>query len=495
MKKMKKLIPFVMTAALLAGCSQELGLKDQDKTVVNVENAGEDINLTTNQEIFEKLFESQGASAVANEIVYTIAKDLVNKSENNLLGKKGTYKVAGYTFEYERLAEKIKDKFDGYYTATYKKNGLFNEKLLINSLLNSGYNIAVPAVYYEETTDNLLGYKELADQLKGDYTQLIEKTLIKDVYLELLKEEYIFEVHSDYLKSTSTSSETAYSAYAKAKYVEYFSYTPSKSSEANEINTKITNELDALLETKADAAVTKDEFKNLVVNKFESILKEYELDNLVKEFAKINYKAADGIYSKGTVGVLEEKYKDKYLNIYDAAEKAKLTNDEITEATSLISTYSSNSSYSIFNGYELKQLDVANKKYYNDLVVSTKSSTVINSSIDAKLKVNNDKLDLTNGFLDYYNNNNPLFKLDGTYYIVRVEPIYNHKYVKATDKVEKSSDAAILDAVELLATHSSYTSNAIKYYLDEYYEAGNLVLHNEDVYNYLNETYNFKIEE
>ena len=158
MKKMKKLIPFVMTAALLAGCSQELGLKDQDKTVVNVENAGEDINLTTNQEIFEKLFESQGASAVANEIVYTIAKDLVNKSENNLLGKKGTYKVAGYTFEYERLAEKIKDKFDGYYTATYKKNGLFNEKLLINSLLNSGYNIAVPAVYYEETTDNLLGY-------------------------------------------------------------------------------------------------------------------------------------------------------------------------------------------------------------------------------------------------------------------------------------------------------------------------------------------------
>ena len=59
------------------------------------------------------------------------------------------------------------------------------------------------------------------------YRAKMEALLISQ--LELLKEEYIFEVHSDYLKSTSTSSETAYSAYAKAKYVEYFSYTPSKS--------------------------------------------------------------------------------------------------------------------------------------------------------------------------------------------------------------------------------------------------------------------------
>ena len=146
----------------------------------------------------------------------------------------------------------------------------------------------------------------------------------------------------------------------------------------------------------------------------------------------------------------------------------------------------------------MKELEIKNKKYYNDMVVSTKSSTVINSSIDGKLKLANDKLDdvLTeNGFLDYYNNGNPLFKLDGTYYMVRVETIYNHKYVAETKESLTSSDAALLDAIELLATHSSYTSNTVKFYLDQFYEAEKLTLHNEEVYEYLKSTYSFNIED
>ena len=496
-KGMKKVIPFVLFATLLSGCSKDLTIKDgEDKTVVK-ENAEYELDLTNYQEIFDDLFASNGAETASKELVYRIAKQVVEtidstdektkKLEEGLLGKDGTYIVAGYTFKKQRLAEKVKDKLNSYYTSAYKKDGLFDERLLANSLRLSGYNIELPDDYYRETENNLLRYGKLADRLTGDYSELIEEKLLKDIYLELLKEEYIITQHPEYLKSTQTSSETAYSAYSKVKYVEYFSYTPTKSSDANKINEKIESALNKVLDTKNkmsgdEKRLTKDEFKLLVTAQFEPVVKEYDFANLTKEFDKIDYK----------------KKAEGYLNIYDEAEKAKLSKAEISEAESLINSYSSNGSYSIYDGYDMKELEIKNKKYYNDMVVSTKSSTVINSSIDGKLKLANDKLDdvLTeNGFLDYYNNGNPLFKLDGTYYMVRVETIYNHKYVAETKESLTSSDAALLDAIELLATHSSYTSNTVKFYLDQFYEAEKLTLHNEEVYEYLKSTYSFNIED
>lgn len=496
-KGMKKVIPFVLFATLLSGCSKDLTIKDgEDKTVVK-ENAEYELDLTNYQEIFDDLFASNGAETASKELVYRIAKQVVEtidstdektkKLEEGLLGKDGTYIVAGYTFKKQRLAEKVKDKLNSYYTSAYKKDGLFDERLLANSLRLSGYNIELPDDYYKETENNLLRYGKLADRLTGDYSELIEEKLLKDIYLELLKEEYIITQHPEYLKSTQTSSETAYSAYSKVKYVEYFSYTPTKSSDANKINEKIESALNKVLDTKNkmsgdEKRLTKDEFKLLVTAQFEPVVKEYDFANLTKEFDKIDYK----------------KKAEGYLDIYDEAEKAKLSKAEISEAESLINSYSSNGSYSIYDGYDMKELEIKNKKYYNDMVVSTKSSTVINSSIDGKLKLANDKLDdvLTeNGFLDYYNNGNPLFKLDGTYYMVRVETIYNHKYVAETKESLTSSDAALLDAIELLATHSSYTSNTVKFYLDQFYEAEKLTLHNEEVYEYLKSTYSFNIED
>ncbi len=497
-KNIKKIIPFVMFATLLSSCSNELTLKDgEDKTIVKENASYEDLDLTTYQEVFDDLFTASGAEVASKELVYRIAKQIVEnidsedektqKLEKSLLGKDGTYIVAGYTFKKQRLAEKVKEKFNDYYNTAYKTNGLFDERLLANSLRLSGYNVTLPENYYKETKDSLLRYGNLADKLKGDYTELIEEKLLKDIYLELLKEEYIITQHPEYLKSTQTSSETAYSAYSKVKYVEYFSYTPTKSSDANKINEQIEKALDTVLEIKnkmsGDAkVVTKDEFKLLVTSQFEPVVRKYELENLDKEFAKIDYKHPT----------------DKYLNIYDQVEKEKLSKSEIADAESLINSYSGNGSYSIYDGYDLKQLTINSKEFYKDAVVSTKSSTVINTNIDSKLKLANDKLadSLTeNGFLDYYNNGNPLFKLDGTYYIVRVETIYNHKYVASTKESKSSSEAALLDAVELLATHSSYTSNTIKFYLDQFYEAEKLTLHNEEVYEYLKTTYNFNIED
>ena len=496
-KGMKKVIPFVLFATLLSGCSKDLTIKDgEDKTVVK-ENAEYELDLTNYQEIFDDLFASNGAETASKELVYRIAKQVVEtidstdektkKLEEGLLGKDGTYIVAGYTFKKQRLAEKVKDKLNSYYTSAYKKDGLFDERLLANSLRLSGYNIELPDDYYKETENNLLRYGKLADRLTGDYSELIEEKLLKDIYLELLKEEYIITQHPEYLKSTQTSSETAYYANSKVKYVEYFSYTPTKSSDANKINENIESALNKVLDTKNkmtgdEKRLTKDEFKLLVTAQFEPVVKEYDFANLTKEFDKIDYK----------------KKAEGYLNIYDEAEKAKLSKAEISEAESLINSYSSNGSYSIYDGYDMKELEIKNKKYYNDMVVSTKSSTVINSSIDGKLKLANDKLDdvLTeNGFLDYYNNGNPLFKLDGTYYMVRVETIYNHKYVAETKESLTSSDAALLDAIELLATHSSYTSNTVKFYLDQFYDAEKLTLHNEEVYEYLKSTYSFNIED
>ena len=257
-KGMKKVIPFVLFATLLSGCSKDLTIKDgEDKTVVK-ENAEYELDLTNYQEIFDDLFASSGAETASKELVYRIAKQVVEtidstdektkKLEEGLLGKDGTYIVAGYTFKKQRLAEKVKDKLNSYYTSAYKKDGLFDERLLANSLRLSGYNIELPDDYYKETENNLLRYGKLADRLTGDYSELIEEKLLKDIYLELLKEEYIITQHPEYLKSTQTSSETAYSAYSKVKYVEYFSYTPTKSSDANKINEKIESALNKVFD-------------------------------------------------------------------------------------------------------------------------------------------------------------------------------------------------------------------------------------------------------
>lgn len=507
-KNVKKVIPFMLFATLLAGCTSDLTVANGDKTIAGVKEGAtveNELDLKTYQEIFDELFETSGAATAANELVYRIAKSVVDASTNNLLGEAGTFKIAGATISNKRLAEKITEKFEQYYTSTYKSNGLFNERLLVNSLRNSGYDVKVGAAgYYEETIDSLLGHDDLATKLKCDYTDLIEEKIMKDVYIELLKEEYIFTKHiktdgsvKNILQSTQNFSVNAYSQYAKTKYVEYFSYTPSKASEANEINDKLVEKLENLIAglPQGTTKVSKEAFETLVNDEFESIIEEYELEKLAEDFATINYKAAEGKYAAGTY---EDNFKGEYLNIYDAAEKAKLTTDEISEATSAISTYSGNGSYSIYHGYDLKKIDTMNKSYYKDLVVSSKSSSIVNSSIDSKLKLNNDELPLTeNGFLDYYNNGNPLFKLDGTYYIVRVEPIYNYKFVSGTGEnvvKESSSAEAILDAVELLATHSSYTSNTVKYYLDLFKEEGKLAIHNEAVYEYLKDNYSFSLE-
>ena len=57
-KGMKKVIPFVLFATLLSGCSKDLTIKDgEDKTVVK-ENAEYELDLTNYQEIFDDLFEN-----------------------------------------------------------------------------------------------------------------------------------------------------------------------------------------------------------------------------------------------------------------------------------------------------------------------------------------------------------------------------------------------------------------------------------------------------
>ena len=115
--KMKKIIPFVMFATLLAGCSTDVTLKDGDDKTVVKENENFELDLTTYQDIFDDLFTASGAETAAKELVYRIAKSVVENIdsedektkvlEQGLLGTEGTYKVAGYTFTRERLANKV----------------------------------------------------------------------------------------------------------------------------------------------------------------------------------------------------------------------------------------------------------------------------------------------------------------------------------------------------------------------------------------------------
>ena len=82
-KNIKKIIPFVMFATLLSSCSNELTLKDgEDKTIVKENASYEDLDLTTYQEVFDDLFTASGAVVASQELIYRIAKQIVENIDS-----------------------------------------------------------------------------------------------------------------------------------------------------------------------------------------------------------------------------------------------------------------------------------------------------------------------------------------------------------------------------------------------------------------------------
>lgn len=474
MKKIFKLLPAAFAVCLLVGCSNQPTLNDGEKPIVGG-TGSEGLELDTYQDLFDDLYESKGVEVAVDELLYRVAKYVLSTSEN--------WTEAQIEAE---LAERVEAKFDSFYTASYKVNGLFDESKLVLHLQSLGHTIEIETPF-KETVTNLVGHGHLQSYLTGDYSDYIEE-LEKDLYIDLLKEEYV-------LTQRASASATYYTN-KDVRKVQFFSYTPANSSEASKYAQLFQNAVDASIEAQED-------FKTLVTKDggLEEQWKLKQLEDLAKDFAMINAKAAgfkgatpsavneDSEYPLPTkyaneVKAFELKYADDTVyGFRDIYTTTNYDSTEKSEVTSKLNSFSNNGTQSIYKGYYQKQLEIISANYLTEKVSTSDHSSVISSTVNKAIE-DMDSLYKDTGYVDVYETETAVFKNGSVYYILHVEEI------KDSSSLDLKKEAA-----EALAGVSSNVKNAIYYYLTSLTEEGKLTINNQDIYDYLNETYSYGEED
>ena len=464
MKKGLKLFPFALAALMLVGCSSRpIGPANGNDQIFNE-------NTMSYQEFYDEMYSKHnGSQDAAKELIFQVAKKVVNESETF---KKLDGGVNGL------IESRRNDVLDGFYTSTYKKNGLFKEELLVEDLTNKGYELKLKenkTGFYEETFEDgkkgLLGYNDLHDKLNYDYSEYLEKEADYDIYLQLLKEEYILTEKSKYFDDK------------RIRKVQFFKYTPDTPSKADEIQGKIENIIENELKAKGD--ISSKRFEELSQTSFQDAVDAASLDKVAKEYAIIN----DAPKSEA-----ELKYKDKYLldayidEITGVTEK-KLSDKQKDDVVSAYNSYTNNGAYNKETGYELKQIDAYNKLGYKEGFISSddNSSTLVQSDIDTLIKKNHDQLeknkivfnDKTTSLLDATGSGATVFKKDSSYFVVRVEEITN-----------KTEGIDYVLGAKALTKNTTNVKNAVAHYL----EKCEVNIYEETLYNYLKDTFGFDKE-
>lgn len=468
-RNLLKALPAVLALLLLVGCNNSPAIKDKDQTFVTMS----DVKADTYQEVFDKLYKTQGVAVATDALLYKVAQSVLAASNNWT-----SEEIAA------EVHERIVDRFDTYYSTSYKKNGLFDEQLVINSLTANGYKITSKgAAPYVETVDNLLGYDHLYDRLTFDYSEY-EAKLTKDIYNDLLKEEYIL--------SQRAASSSTYFKNKDVRVVQYFSWTPNNSNERIKWADTFQQAVDG-------AITTSTSFEDLVkrAGGLEEQWKLKLLKDLADDFAMINTRAFNGTavnedaeyplpeaysaaviaYEKSADVVNHESkgYRDVYnLDTFNESQKA--------EVTSKLNNYSNNGANSIYDGYYQKQLEILTRSLFTEKVATADSASIINSKINTAIK-DLKPLYAGSNYLDVTESGTVILKADSTNYIVYVTEITDNEAEKATADEKK--------AAKELAKVSSNVKNAIYYYLTELTSAGEFVVNNQDVYDYLNATYGY----
>ena len=458
---------------MLVGCSSRpIGPANGNNNIV-------DETTLSYQEFYDQMFEEHnGSERAAKELILRLAKDVVSNSE--------TFKAYGV----DKLVQERKNKvMDSFYTSTYKKHGYFDEKLLADDLKSQGYDIKDPTgdkKAYVETYDNLLGYDKLSSKLGYDYTDYLNKTAEYDIYVQLLKEEYILTQKESYFKDK------------RIRKVQYFKFNGDTQIEIENMRQDIEDAIDDSL-TNNKGVISEEEFKRLAEKEFQPSIEKSLLDKAAKDYAIINDKAKDDMDE------FEKKYSgdfklDKYLSGNEnLEEKDKLNEKQRDEVKSAYNNYTNNGLYTKEYGYELKKIDAKNNIGYGEgyLTSDDNSTTVINSEVDTLIKkpkledhiinhtVKGDDgkdTEVATNLLDATGAGSKVFKKDDGYYVVRVEEI-NENTKDAKDKIAGAA---------ALTKNTTNVKNAVAYYLDQ--EQYKVNIHEETLYNYLKDTFGFDKE-
>ena len=512
MKFNRKHIALLMSLALLSGCATST-IRVQNGDTPLVGGTAASVKPTTLQALYNKLYAESGTLQASKEIVDQIARAV-------LIEAFGTEAAAN-----AKVAERVKDYFDDYYRTEYKVDGYFDENLLVISLRQQGYNITGEGRFvetYNDLSDPNYKYGNLKDRLQADYSDLINRKLSYDARVALLNEQYILQQRANSFTTT------------RIRKVEFVAL-PTTGNDTDDAT------LLAQYEAKVNDFVATDTyatFQDLAVD-LEDVYRQYRFKKLAEDFAPINFKALDMTSDNRNYALndpfdyLAKSYEfdfiDKYINIYSSLKRYSqiptFTYDSLTDqwvvtveyvedilgdyassdginfvavtpyqqskidaVKSKITSYSNGGAQSIYMGYELRQQEVYNARYFKERVGlnTTAFGTTVTSSIDtqlfrawgdvnfATLTVGSD--DFETSFLDYYGTNKAIFKLEGTFYLIQV-----------TNINAQSDDELKAEAAKSLASISANVKDALKFYMSEY----NLILHEQALYDYLVSTYGY----
>ena len=192
MKKGLKILSAALLAFTIAGCSCS------KETSVNLtENSdiitGDKLNgAFTTQDVLEYI--TTKSTDKYNKVFLTELAKVILKEKS---GYKGDELITTYNYKLKKLFE------DNYLNNDdYKVDGEFNEELLVAKLRNDMAQIGEPITNGEGPTYEL--------GLKYDYSKYINNVLDYDIYMELLKEDYITNVKKTILNKTESRIVSVY---------------------------------------------------------------------------------------------------------------------------------------------------------------------------------------------------------------------------------------------------------------------------------------------
>lgn len=193
MKKLVKVLSLGLLALSLVGCScsKETTVESALSNSSNVfEGSKTSLNLTT-QDIYKYVRDNEDEAV--NKVFFTYIM------ENILDIKSSETKIETYNLKIrEYFQEKLLDSEE------YKVNGVFNEDLLANDLETDLYIVDKEISPTSGPTFDL--------GLKYDYSDYISRALNYDVYMEMLKEEYISTNKKSILDNSKTRIISIYTA-------------------------------------------------------------------------------------------------------------------------------------------------------------------------------------------------------------------------------------------------------------------------------------------
>ena len=334
----------------------------------------------------------------------------------------------------DRYDAKVEEKLSALTKSDdYKANGVFDEELLVKALKAQTYNVTCTNNTYGPTYDE---DGEVEEYMVCDYSDYVGKALKASILHELLNEKYIYDkVMVDKTNILSTK---------KARLVEYIALGYASDDEEDEV---IAHIVEAIKDLSAENS-------EVTLKDIADAWTQEQIENIEEEYNKI-YTSDD------SNGSIMQDFTDGYTRLPE-------------------------------EGLEVKKQEVYNETNYDKVVITSDSSSILNTTLVERLLSEN-VLSTTA---------KKTIEINGSYYLVapwagnsidssdiRIKDSTNSKYyIVKVDVINNESTAdMIYEAVKILATNSTLVSDSVNYYLDQ--NKNNIRIYDEEIYNYLKTQY------